>query len=169
MRIPIFFVESREICPCPECQSSLKHRDYRFRIMKLEGGGKKVLQVERLQCTNEGCHRIHNALPDCLVPYKHYAAEVISGVLDDVITPDDEEDEDYPCEATMLRWKHWLMLNHLRIDGYLKSIGHRLLGFGHGLLESRISLLEKIRLSNDCWLEAILRMIYNSGGFLVPS
>lgn len=59
------------------------------------------------------------------------------------------------------------MVNHLRIDGY--SIGHHLLGFDKTLLESRISLLEKIRLSNDCWLEAILRMIYNSGGFLVPS
>ena len=164
-----FFVESREVCPCPECQSPLKHRDFRLRTMKLEGGGKKLLRVERLQCTNEGCRRLHNALPDCLVPYKHYASEVISGVLDDVISSDDAEAEDYPCEATMLRWHHWLMVNHLRIDGYLKSIGYRLLMFGQRLLDTRVSLLEKIRLSNGCWLEAILRMIYNSGGFLVPS
>lgn len=128
-----------------------------------------ILQIERLMCTNEGCRRLHNALPDCLVPYKHYASEVISGVLDNVVSPDDTDTEDYPCESTMLRWKHWLMMNHLRIDGYLKSIGHRILGFHQGLLESRISLLEKIRLSNEWWLEAILRMIYNSGGFLVPS
>ena len=134
--------------------------------MKLEGGERKSLRIERLQCTNEGCRRIHNVLPDCLVPYKHYASEVISGVLDGVIAPDDTEDEDYPCEATMLRWKNWLTVNRLRIDGYLKSIGHRLLGFGQELLESRISLLEKIRSSNGCWLEAIIRMIYNSGGFL---
>ena len=147
----------------------MKHRDYRLRIMKLEGGDKVILRVERLRCTNEGCRRIHNALPDCLVPYKHYSSEVISGVLDGIITPDVTEDEDYPCEATMFRWKHWLMVNRLRIDGYLKSVGYRFLGFGQGLLEVRVSLLEKIRLSNDCWLEAILRMIYNSGGFLVPS
>ncbi len=71
--------------------------------MKLKGGGKKLLRMERLQCTNEGCRRLHNALPDCLVPYKHYASEVICGVLDDVISPDDAVAEDYPCEATMLR------------------------------------------------------------------
>ena len=38
-----------------------------------------------------------------------------------------------------------------------------------GLLVSTVSLLEKLRLSNDRWLEAILRMIYNSGGFLKSS
>ena len=28
---------------------------------------------------------------DCLVPYKHYASEVISGVLDGIISPDDKD------------------------------------------------------------------------------
>jgi hypothetical protein len=169
MRILIFFVESSDICVCPECQSLLKHRDYRLRYMKLEGGERHSLLIERLQCTNDGCRRLHNALPDCLVPYKHYASEVISGVLDDVVTPDDLEAEDHPCDATMRRWKHWLMANHLRIDGYLRSIGYRFLGFSQKLLDSRISLLEELRSSNGSWLEAILRMIYNSGGFLTPS
>lgn len=137
--------------------------------MKLEGGERKFLQIERMQCTNNSCGRIHHALPDCLAPYKHYAAEIIAGVLDGVITPDDAEDEDYPCEATMLRWKHWLVANFLRIDGYLKSIGHRLLGLGEGFLRSNVSLLETLRSSNGCWLEAVLRMIYNSGGFLQPA
>lgn len=137
--------------------------------MKLEGGENCFIYMERLRCTNKGCNKLHNALPDKLIPYKHYAADVISGVLDEVITKDDLEDEDYPCEATMLRWKHWLMLNYFRIDGYLKSIGHRFLGLGDELLNTQISLLENIRLSNDRWLEVILRMIYNSGGFLEPS
>lgn len=137
--------------------------------MKLEGGERRFLRVERRKCTNGGCKRIHTALPDCLSPYKHYASEVIAGVLDGVVTPDDADAEDYPCEATMYRWKHWLMLNYLRIEGYLKSIGHSLLGLEKGLLVSTVSLLETLRLSNDCWLEAILRMIYNSGGFLEPA
>ena len=93
--------------------------------MKLEGGEKRSLKIERVRCTNNGCGRLHNALPDCLVPYKHYACEVIAGVLDEIITPDDTEDEDYPCEATMLRWKYWLMANYLRIDGYLRSLRRR--------------------------------------------
>ena len=137
--------------------------------MKMESGEKRFLRIERMQCTNNGCRRLHNALPDCVVPYKHYASEVIAGVLDGIITPDDTEDEDYPCETTMIRWKHWLMVNYLRIDGYLKSVGYRLLGWGEETLASRISLLETLRSSNSCWLEAILRMIYNSGGFLEPA
>lgn len=145
------------------------HRDFKLRIMKLEGGEKRTIRIERMKCTNNGCGRLHNALPDCLVPYKHYACEAIAGVLDEIITPDDAEDEDYPCEATMLRWKHWLMANLLRIDGYLKSIGHRLLGLGEELLCSNLSLLGTLRSSNGRWLEAILRMIYNSGGFLEPA
>lgn len=137
--------------------------------MKLEGGEERFLRVERQKCTNGGCQKIHTVLPDCLIPYKHYASEVISGVLDDVITSEDTDTEDYPCETTMYRWKHWLMVNYLRIEGYLKSIGHRVLGLEKGLLVSSVSLLERLRLSNIYWLEAIIRMIYNSGGFLESS
>ena len=137
--------------------------------MKLEGGEKRFLRIERMRCTNNGCGRIHNALPDCVPPHKHYASEVIASVLDEIITPDDTEDEEYPCETTMLRWKHWLMANYLRIDGYLKSIGYCLLELGEKFLNSNASLLETLRSSNSCWLEAILRMIYNSGGFLEPA
>lgn len=61
------------------------------------------------------------------------------------------------------------MVNHLRIDGYLKSAGYRLLGFGEELLSTSMSLLDKLRSSNEEWLETILRFIYNSGGFLVSS
>ncbi len=169
MRIQIFFIESRGTCPCPCCQSPLEHRDYKLRIMKLEGGERRFLRVERRICTNGGCRKIHTALPDCLVPYKHYASEVIAGVLDEIITPEDAEAEDYPCEATMARWHHWLMANYFRIEGYLKSIGHCLMGLESGLLTSTVSLLETLRLSNGCWLETILRTIYNSGGFLEPA
>ena len=90
-------------------------------------------------------------------------------MLDDIIAADDTEDEDYPCEATMFRWKLWMMRNRLRIDGYLKSVAHRMLGFDQWILADPVSLLDKIRLQNQRWLEDILRLIYNAGGFLVPS
>ena len=106
-------------------------------------------------------------LPDCLAPYKHYASEVISGVLDGIVSPDDEDSTDYPCETTMHRWHCWLEANQLRIDGYLKSTGYRLLGFSTELLGSRVSLLDKLRSSRPEWLETLLRFLYNSGGFLV--
>ena len=35
-------------------------------------------------------------LPDILTPFNHYNEETISGVLDDIVTPDDEDSETYP-------------------------------------------------------------------------
>ena len=91
-----------------------------------------------------------------------------SCVLDGQVTPYDEDSADYPCEMTMHRWHHWLMKNTLRIDGYLRSVSHRLPGFSEELLMSGVPLLEMLRSSLYNWLETILRFIYDSGGFLVP-
>ena len=46
-----------------------------------------------------------------MLPYKHYDSEVISGVLEKVVTPDDLDSEDYPCAATMLLWIRWIQKN----------------------------------------------------------
>lgn len=134
--------------------------------MKTEGGAKQFIQIERLKCNH--CERLHNALPDFLVPYKHYAAEIISGVLDEVISADDLDAEDYPCEQTMKRWHRWFNGNQNNIEGNMRSIGYRLLGLGEDLLSARISLLTHLRKTSEVWLETILRMIYNAGSFLVP-
>ena len=80
----MFFVESSENSHlCPVCQGMLRYRDSRPRIRKKEGGTKERLMIRRFRC--QDCHSYHNELPDCLVPYKHYEAEVIAGVLDEVI------------------------------------------------------------------------------------
>lgn len=107
-------------------------------------------------------------LPAFMVKFKHYAAEVISGVLDGMIRPEDADSEDRPSVDTMKRWHHWLMANKLRIDGTLKSVACRDLGFSEELLRSGESLLDKLRASSKEWLETILCVIYNSGGSLVP-
>lgn len=108
-------------------------------------------------------------LPDCLVPYKHYNEETISGVLDDIVNPDDEDSEIYPSEKTMLRWHHWFILNQFNIEGHMKSIGYRLLGFKEELLKFSNSLLSHIKSSMpDAWLRTILRYLYNSGNSLQP-
>lgn len=107
-------------------------------------------------------------LPDCLVPYKHYEAEVITDVLDEVILPDDLDSEDYPSFSTMLRWLQWLRENLQRMEGYLRTAGYQILNLGEDFLFSSDSLLDKIRNRYQNWLERLLRLIYNSGGFLVP-
>lgn len=108
-------------------------------------------------------------LPDCLTPYKHYNEETISGVLDGIVNSDDEDSEMYPSEKTMLRWHHWCILNQFNIEGHMKSIGYRLLGFKEELLRSSSSLLEQLKSSMpDTWLRTILRYLYNSGNSLQP-
>ena len=89
-------------------------------------------------------------------------------MLDEVVSADDMEDN-CPCDSTVASWHHWLMINELRIDGYLKSEGSRLPGFTEELLKTGVSLLKYLRSSCQNWLEIILRFIYNSGGFLVSA
>ena len=75
---------------------------FMYRIRKKESGVKEQLVIRRFHCKN--CHSYHSELPDCLVPYKHYEMEVISGVLNDVIKLDDLDYEDYEPFASLLRW-----------------------------------------------------------------
>lgn len=163
----IFFVESNDdIPPCPYCHGTLKYRDLKKRILRKEGGDVQWLAIRRFRCKN--CHHHHNELPDCLAPYKHYEAEVISGVLDSVITPDDIDSENYPSSMTMLRWLAWFNSNLANIEGYLKRIQYQIYHYNEKILDEIVasSLLESIRNTSAVWLETILRVIYNSGGFL---
>lgn len=106
-------------------------------------------------------------LPDILVPYKHYPEETISGVLDEIVGSDDMDSENFPSEKSMERWHHWFIFNRMNMEGHIKSIGHRILGYEEELLSSTMSLLSHIRSSiPDVWLKIILRYIYNSGNTL---
>ena len=137
----MFFVMSSDDTPvCPVCGGTLKYRDTRLRIRKKEGGVKEYLMIRRLRCTE--CHRHHNELPDCLVPHKHYEAEVISGVLDGIVTSEDADSEDSPSLLTMLRWLQWFRMNLANIEGFLRNAGYRILGLGEELLFSHASMLD---------------------------
>lgn len=166
---PIFLCEDSNAAsiPCPECGSELKYYDSIRRIWKQHGGKKQWLLIERVRCRNKNCRRVHNALPDFIVPHRHYSSEVIEDVIDEVVLPDDElNGSDYPCEMTMARWKYWFERNRENIDGQLKSVGYRVLGFSKQLLISGVSLSDELRKDGAGWLSAIIRLIYNSGGSL---
>ena len=65
----------------------------------------------------------------------------------------------------MLRWLQWFRENLQRIEGYLRTAGYQILNLGEELLFTPDLLLNKIRNRCQNWLEHILRLIYNSGGF----
>ena len=69
---------------CPICGALLCPRDSRKRIMKNYGGTCTYIRIRRMKCY--ACGKLHHELPDILVPYKHYAAEVIENVVDEIVT-----------------------------------------------------------------------------------
>ena len=161
----MFFIESNEVCICPECKSLLKYRDKVFRGQKQIGGDRKIYVINRLKCTNEACGKLHRQLTDGMIKFKQYAAEVIEDVIDEVITETDPID--YPCEGTMKHWRWWLQYNKEQIEGQIRSAGHRLLGFGNGFLSPMESLLEEIRKRiSPGWLGMVCRIVNNTGGAL---
>lgn len=144
----------------------MTHYDSIKRIWRKEGGATAWIVIRRLRCAN--CNRILRELPDVLTPYKHYETDVIEGVIEGIIQPTDEESEDFPTVETMERWKDWIRRNKDNINGFLKSIGYRILEFGVQLLQSKISLLDELIKLNVDWLRIVNRFIYNSGERLAP-
>ena len=163
------FVISEEDTICPVCGSPLCKRDRKLRVHKEAGGKKSWFSINRLKCTNKSCGKLHNELPDCMIPYKHYGSEIIEDVVVEVVGPDDIETENYPCEGTMKHWKWWMLHNEANINGQMRSMLHRLLDFDITFLKSGESLLKELkeRISPG-WLSVVIRFIYNSGGRIEP-
>ena len=163
----IFLPEGRDYL-CPHCKiGRLLYRDHCKRKVIYETGDHEWLRIPRHQCDNPACHRISRMLPESIVPYKHYAEAVISDTIDGRINPEDYDDR--PSGRTAVRWSHWLFANEDNINGYLKSIGHRFLGFPEELLKSEVSLLSELRKRQQLdWLRTVIRTIYNAGAKLDP-
>ena len=161
MRKKIFLVISEEDTICPECGSPLCRRDRKLRVHKEAGGKKSWFAINRLKCANEKCQRLHNELPDCMIPYKHYGSDIIEDVVDEVIGADDPGTENYPCEATMKHWKWWISQNEANINGQMRSMLHHLLDLDMEFLKSGESLLKELkgRISPG-WLSVVARFIY---------
>lgn len=88
---------------CPNCGGSIKYYDRVSRIVRTKGRITKRVNIPRLRCSN--CGSVHRVLPDYICPYKQYEAEIIRGVTEGLITCETFGYEDYPCEATMIRWR----------------------------------------------------------------
>ena len=143
----------------------MDYRDSRKRIRCKKGGTRSWVLVSRFLCAV--CHHLHTALPDFLAPHKHYETEIIREVIDGEVTTETIEAEtySYPSEITMVRWAAWFEQNKADMEGHLRRVTG-LLGFSDAKVNQ--SLLEELRMESERWLEALLRIIYNSGGYLVP-
>ena len=94
-----FFVINLESSNCPLCQMLLFVRGTRKRVFYKSEEEKITLIIRRLYCEN--CKRIHHELPDCIVPYKRYGAEVIENIVNG-------KGAEAPCpEGTVKRIRGW--------------------------------------------------------------
>lgn len=99
----------RGTCICPKCGGTLRLFDKVNRIVRTKGRKTKKLSLKRLRCKK--CHAVHRMLPPAILPYKQYEAEIVRGVIEGLITCETIGYEDYPCEATMIRWRSALALH----------------------------------------------------------
>lgn len=82
---------------CPHCAGRLTVRDTKRRKVIISDSSVKLYHLKRLKC--KCCGRIHTQLPDCIVPHKRYAADVIETELL-------QAQPDCPADvSTSRRWK----------------------------------------------------------------
>ncbi|MEE3473346.1 MAG: DUF6431 domain-containing protein, partial [Butyrivibrio hungatei] len=116
---------------------------------------------------NKDCNHLHNELPDFLIPYKHYEAQLNEDEIEETITEDEEVEMDYPSLMTIRVWMEWFLRNTSNIEGLIRSAVYRFFDYRDEFLKSKESLLEELK-KRICpgWLGLIHRLIYNSGGFI---
>ena len=114
--------------------------------------------VRRYRCRS--CQHYQTELPDCVVPYKHYETEVICGVLDDIVTSDDIDSEQYPSELTMQRWRDWATQKEKEIERVLQTDTSGISPC-RGADEKEKSQLRKLKTQTEAWLETFIRIFCN--------
>lgn len=87
---------------CPACGGKLIFYDNVKRALRTKNRITNYIDIRRLRCTE--CKRVHRELPEDVLPYKRYEAEVVYGVVEGLITCETLGFEDYPCELTMQLW-----------------------------------------------------------------
>lgn len=126
--------------------------------------------IERRTCSNKSCGRCHRLLPDMLVPYKQYEAQLIEDVIEGVLSEDDIPIEVFPCEATIERWRKWASQLIHDAEGQIRSAAYRILDLSEEFLGSTESLLERMKERITCgWLAVTLRLMINTGGSCLVS
>lgn len=143
---------------CPTCRRKRKLYDHVRRYVRKYKDKHVTVYVPRLKCE---CG-IQRVLPQNIVPYKHFEAEVIENVVDEIIYPGDEEIENHPCESTADRWKKWIAGNKTQIDSALAAVNNRYRLFEGSHLNMAVSLLKQLRENYDSWLEIIDKILWNS-------
>lgn len=93
---------------------------------------------------------------------------MIEKVIDDDYEFTEEEAleyENYPCEATMERWKEWAAQLIRNAEGQIRSAAHRVLDLSYEFLGSTESLVKGIKkFAIHGWLAFVIKIMTDTGG-----
>ena len=151
----MFLVTSKEKHNCPACGKELTGHGTKKRHNKDENGDKVWYQIPRKECKK--CKKTHIMLPDFMIPYKHYRAEIIEAVIDgtDIYFAIEE--------STIYRWKRWFRNIKEQLNSNLRAVRQAEEGLFYTLLGNTSSLLEEIRQSGGKWLAKAIGITINAG------
>jgi len=124
------------------CGELLISRGRKKRVLWWSEEEKITLKIRRLHC--EDCNKYHHELPDCIVPYKRYCADIIENIAVG-------QAQNIPCSENTVR----------RIRGWWEAVKPYFL---HILL----TLIEKMGASfgNPPAFREILRAVSNSNNWI---
>ena len=92
-----YYVVTGERVQCPDCGGPVKVRDSKRRKLIMDDESVHIFKLRRLKC--QVCGALHLEMPDCMLPNKHYCAQVIKGIVEG-------NRNDCPADdATIYRWK----------------------------------------------------------------
>jgi len=97
-------------CVCPECKAGKVKPVSRCKRKSVEiDGESEIYEIPVGQCQNPACGKYHRMLPSTMIPYKHYSAEAIDGILRGNAENDPQFNLSAPSVSTIRRWKAWLI------------------------------------------------------------
>lgn len=179
----MFFIESKEQHNCPTCTGNLVGYGIINRHIKDENSQKVWYKISRKKCSD--CNKTHNMIPDFMLPYKHYKAEIIQEVIDNEeeaktnvktetktdscpVNDKNEVNKDVGMyiaaeESTIYRWKKWFRDMQEKLNSNLKAIWQVNKRLFFPLLDNTISLLTEFRKSGGNWLAKTIGLTINAG------
>lgn len=105
---------------CPVCGERLFCRDWKMRRYRDVDGIKHVLWIRRMKCGI--CDRLHNELPDFIIPYKQHVSLTIEKAVEENLLGKELLSVYIPDVKTVKRWRIWIEENILKLNSNIEKI-----------------------------------------------
>lgn len=141
---------------CPVCDEILLCRDWRVRQYRDVDGKRHALWIRRMKCSI--CNRLHNELPDFVVPYKQHVSSTIEKSVEEGLLEKEILSECIPDVKTTKRWRAWVEENILKINSHKDKLSKK----NQYIQKYSITIpiiLKELALKGKGWLSAILDLL----------